>query len=340
MKKFVFTVLVLAAGSSAFGQDDDALKAAAEAAAAIASAPKTEAVAAKPNYWKSSAKFDLGLNQTSLTNWAAGGYNNMTLAVGIDVSANYAKNLSNWANRLQLDYGFLWSADKQNLIQKNKDRIYFQSTYSYRTSKTSKWNYTASYNFRSQFSESYDTYKQDPLTQKWSGTLKSSFMAPGYTDIALGMEWKPANWFNVNLAPLTGGFTICTVEDLRKSYGMKLKEDGLDAAVGANYRSALFQFGAQMKANAKFTVNDVFTFDTQIVMFYDYLFDYKTYSNFPVRVNWDNKLTWQAAKFFNISLSTWLIYNPIVTINEKTSRIQFKEFFAISFTYSIASKKK
>ena len=339
MKKFALILVTLALGQAALGQDD-AQKAAAEAAAALANAPKTEAAPVKPNYWTRSAKFDLGVNQTSLTNWAAGGYNTVTLAAGIDASANYAKDLVSWGNRLQLDYGFLWSADKENLLQKNKDRIYLESKLSYKTSKSSKWNYSASFDFRSQFSEGYDSYKQDPQTEKWSGTLKSAMMSPAYTNIALGMDWVPTPWFNVSISPLTGGFTICTVEDLRKAYGMKLREAGLDTEVGANYRSALFQFGAQMKANAKFTVNDVFSYDTQLVLFYDYLFDYKTYSNFPVRINWDNKLTWQAAKFFNVSLSTWLIYNPLITIREKTSRVQFKEFFAISFSYTIASKKK
>ena len=340
MKKSVVILLtVLSTCFPALAQDD-AQKAAAEAAAALANAPKTEAAPVKPNYWTRSAKFDLGINQTSLTNWAAGGYNTVTLAAGMDAAANYAKDLISWNNRLQLDYGFLWSADKDNLIQKNKDRIYLESKLAYKTSQTSKWNYSASFDFRSQFSEGYDNYQQDQQTKKWSGDLKSALMSPAYTNIALGMDWVPAPWFNMSVSPLTGGFTICTVESLRKTYGMKLRESGLDPEVGANYRSSLFQFGAQMKANAKFTVNDVFTFDTQLVLFYDYLFDYNTYKNFPVRVNWDNKLSWQAAKFFNISLSTWLIYNPLIMIREKTSRIQFKEFFAVSFTYTIASKKK
>ena len=146
------------------------------------------------------------------------------------------------------------------------------------------------------------------------------------------MEWAPTNWFNINIAPLTGGFTICTINDLKKGYGMK-PIDETDLTLG--YHSALFQFGAQVKINFKASINDVIGYDTQLVIFTDYL-------NKPFvfnRVNWDNKITWQLAKFFKVGLSTWLIYDPIITIDGVTSKTQFKEFVAINFTYSISNKK-
>ena len=314
MKKTILTIAALAAAAiCAFAQEEEQ----------------------KPVYWTRSADFDLGFNQTGLTNWAAGGYNTVSLAAGVDAKANYARDLMSWNNRLQLNYGFLWSADKSNLLQKSTDRIYLESKWAYKTGPESKWNYTASYTFRSQFTNSFDNYQQDADSRKWSGTLKSGFISPAYTNIALGMEWKPNEWFNMNVAPLTGGFTICTIEDLRKGYGMKLLEDGLDPSAGSNYHAALFQFGAEVKINAKAVVNDVLTYDTQLVLFTDYLnkpFEYN-------RVNWDNKITWKAAKFFKVSLDTWLVYDPIVTINEVTSLTQFKEFFSISFTYTLTDKK-
>lgn len=303
--------------------------AAAAAAAALTQAPKTEIPVEKPRYWTSSADFSIGFSQTGLWNWAAGGYNTITLAASVDAKADYAKELLGWNNRLQLDYGFLWSADKKNLLQKSTDRIYFESKLAYKTGADSKWNYTASYDFRTQFSNSYEKYEEDPQTGKWQGQLKSGFMSPGYTDLALGMEWKPAHWFDMNIAPLTGGFTIVTNPELRATYGMKLSSDGV------NYNSALFQFGAQIKLNAKVSINDAFNYDTQVVLFTDYL-------NCPFRenrVNWDNKFTWQAARFFKIALSTWLIYDPIVSFDGVVSKVQFKEFLSISFNYTLSNKK-
>jgi len=307
----------------------DTQAAAAAAAKALTEAPKTEAPVEKIKYWATSADLTLGFNQTGLWNWAAGGYPTINLNAGLDCKANYAKNLVGWNNRLQLNYGFLWSADKKNLLQKSIDRIYLESKFAYKTGAKSKWNYTASFDFRTQFTDSYDNYTQDPESGKWNGTLKSGFLSPGYTNIGIGLEWIPANWFNVNIAPLTGGVTVVSNPDLRATYGMAMKED-------LSYEPVLFQFGAQVKMNAKVSINDVFSYDTQLVLFTNYLKSPFTEN----RINWDNKFTWQAARFFRISLSTWLIYDPLVTIDDVTSKVQFKEFLDISFSYTFSNKKK
>ena len=328
-------------GNAAYAQD--AQSAAAAAAKELTEAPEVTKAPEKPHYWTSSAKFDFGLNQTGLWDWAAGGYNTLTLSTGLDAAADYAKDLMKWSNRLQLDYGFLWSADKESLLQKSNDRIYLESKWSYKTKEKSKWSYTASYNFRSQFSEGYSDYVQGE-DGRWTGTLKSAYLAPAYTDIALGIDWVPAKWLSVNFAPITGGFTIVRVEELRKSYGMVLREDGLPADVAANYRGAKFEFGAQVKADAKFIINDIFNYQTQLVLFTDYLdkpFD-------KVRVNWDNKITWDLAKYIKMAFNTWLIYDPnVLIINQDdiaqhpdgTQRIQFKEFCSLSFSYTLKPRR-
>lgn len=329
MKKIITILGIILAGGCIFAQDDP-MEAAREAAKAMAAyQKKDEAPAEKPNYWKNSLQFDLGLNQTGLFNWAAGGYNTLSLAIGIDASANYAKELMSWGNRLQLNYGFLWSADKRNLLQKSNDRIYLESKWAYKTSKSSKWSYTASLDFRSQFTDSYDNYQQVEGSDDWTGTLKSGFASPAYTNLALGIEWVPTSWLNVNIAPLTGGFTIVTNPLLRNSYGMKLLGEGLDETIGTNFRSSAFQFGAQIKTNMKFVINDKFLFETQLVLFTDYL--HEPYC----RVNWDNKLEWQLSRLLKLGLSTWLIYDPWVKNGDGSPRgTQFKESAAVSFTYS------
>lgn len=337
MKRILTAISLFSLCAAAFAQDN-LQQALDEAAQAIENAEKVQEAPQKPNYWKTSAVADLGFNQTSLTNWAAGGYNTLNLSAAFDAQANYSKKLMNWGNRLQLNYAFLWSADKVDLIQKSADRIYLESKWTYRTGENSKWNYSASYDFRSQFTDTKDKYVKDEITGKWDGTLKSSFFAPAYTNVALGMDWKPSDWFDVSLAPLTGGFTICNTEILRPNYGMKLIEEGMDPEIGANYRSALFQFGAQLKANARWTINDVFGIETQLVLFTDYLNHPFTWT----RVNWDNKISWQLGKYFKVCANTWLIYDPIVLIKDDahpdgTQMIQFKEFLSFNFTYTFKS---
>ena len=331
----------LCLGSAAFAQDVQS--AAAAAAAELTKAPEVEKAEAKPSFWTSQAEFTFGLNQTSLWDWVAGGYNNLSLNSGLDANAKYEKDLTTWGNRLQLQYGTLSSADKKGLIQKTTDRIYAESKWGYKTSKDSKWSYSAAFDFRSQFSDGYSDYKQgaDGL---WTGTLKSGFLAPAYTNLGLGMDWTPNKWLSINIAPLTGGFTIVRAEQLRKTYGMLLREDGLDPTVGSNYRKAKFQFGAQVKVDAKFVINEVFNYGTQLVLFTDYLDNpFKEY-----RVNWDNKITWNVGKYFKIGLDTWFIYDPNVIIKnnkdiaqypEGRARGQFKEFTSFNFAYTLKPRR-
>ena len=337
-KALTLTAALLTACFGALAQDD-VQKAAAEAAAAFSEAPEAEEVVEKPKYWTTYAVFDLGFNQTSLWSWAAGGYNSATLRAGIDANANYARELATWNNRLQLMYGFLWSADKENLIQKSADLMQFESRFGYMTSEASKWKYTADLTFKSQFTNSYDSYKQDDKGF-WSGTLKSGLFAPGYLTFGIGMAWDPAPWFDLNISPVTGGYTFCSIPELRKGYGMKLRDPSFNPEVGDSYYGALFQLGAQVKMNLKTSINDIFSYETQLILFTDYL-------NHPFvwnRVNWDNKFALLVGKYIKIAFDTWLIYDPIVLIadkagNDARQRVQFKEFFSFNFTYTFGKKK-
>jgi len=302
----------------------EAQKAALAAAQAATQAKPAEEEIKKPCYWKNWVSFDAGFTGTALTNWSAGGYNNLVLTLGADLNANYAKDLLSWTNRLQLNYGFLWSQDKKDLLQKNSDRIYFDTKFSYKTGPASKWKYTANYDFRSQFSNTKSNYHQNEETGKWEGDLQSGFLSPAYTNLALGMEWVPAKWFNMTIAPVTGGFTIVTREALRAKYG--LPED----------KSAIFQFGAQIKANVNLRINDNISYDTQVVVFTDYL-DCPFRHN---RVNWDNNFVIRLNKLLALGLQTWLIYDPKVVIDEVKSKTQFKTFVSLKFTYSFDKKEK
>ncbi|MBO4263492.1 MAG: DUF3078 domain-containing protein [Bacteroidales bacterium] len=336
MKKIVILTgaLFLTAGTWA---QDDIRQAAADAAQAIAEAPVEPQAAPKPCYWANSLAFDLGFNQTGFANWAAGGSTTFALAAGVDGKANYAKDLMTWDNRLQMLYGIIWSDDKPK-PQKNNDRIYLESKWKYKTGKESKWSYSAGFDFRSQFSETWSVDGRGGQDYYEEPTLKSAIMSPAYINLGVGMDWKPGAWFDLSLSPLTGGMTVVWYNDntLRRNYGMKPNPDG-------SYQPVLFQLGTQLKANAKFSINDKFHFETQLVAFYDYLFDYKseyytTHRPFPVRINWDNKISWQISRLFRIGLDTWLIYDPLVQNDSNAPRgVQFKEFASLNFTYTIAN---
>lgn len=353
MKKVIITLAAALVAFGAYAQD--AQQAAAEAAKAIDAAQNAEVKVEKPKYWTNSLKTNVSLGQTSLTNWAAGGDNTVSLAAFIDANANYKKNEMFWNNRLQLDYGFLYASSKP-IIQKNTDRIYLESKWGYKTEAMKNFYFSANYDFKSQFAPGYE-YKTPSVeglenlpmkdkVQAWMDARKplSGILSPAYTNLALGIDWTPAKWLSVNFAPITGGFVIVEDVRFRQSYSMPLRKEweGITEGVpadGSQLRSARFEFGAQLKVDAKVNVNDNFSYSTQVVLFSNYLDKPQN-----MRVNWDNRIDWKLAKYFSFTVTTNLIYDDKVMIfSEKDGkthqRIQFKESVAFGFTYTIASKK-
>ena len=355
MKKIaVIFVGMLVAALPAFAQDD-AQQAAAQAAETIAAAPDVPVVPPKPKYWTLTLQNNINFGQTFLSQWAAGGYNNYSLAAGIDANANYAKGKMIWNNRLQLDYGFMYSADKP-IIQKNKDRIYFESKWGLET-PAPHLSWSANFDFRTQFNNNWN-YKTpasdgstEPTRQDWKNAreLKSGLFSPAYINLGLGLLWTPKPWFSLNFAPLTGGVVIVSEEFLRYTYGMDLVKgssysDRKTAYTDGKYsefRPVRYEFGAQLKADAKWVINDNFTYTTQLALFYNYLTP-----KVEPRINWDNKVFWKLAKYFAFTISTNLIYDPLVLVKDTdkdgkpdTKGVQFREFMELGFTYTIAAKK-
>jgi hypothetical protein len=360
MKKTIFILAaMMLAGMSAWAQSSDALKAAAEAAKEMSEAQTEAPEVVKPKYWEESLKTNIKFGQTSLTNWAAGGDNTVTLQAFIDGNANYKKGDLFWNNRLQLDYGFVYASSKP-ILQKSDDRIYFESKLGYKTENMKKFAFTVNYDFRSQFNTGYeyktpsapegfdklDDVPVKDLVQLWKNArvVKSGFLAPAYTNLAVGIDLKPANWISLNVAPITGGVVIVRDELLRKNYGMHLRKEwegvteGLPAD-GSEYKSARFEFGAQVKADIAVNVNDNFKYTSQLVLFSNYI-DHPE----NIRVNWDNRFDWKLAKYFSLTLTTNMIYDDKVMIYSEADgltkqRVQFKESFLFGFTWTIASKK-
>lgn len=402
MKKIIITAVAILCTLSAFAQESTP---AADAAQAIEAAP--EAVPAKPkfsSFWDNSLKTNLTLGQTGLFNWAAGGDNTVSLAAYIDGNANFKKDEMFWNNRLQLDYGFLYASSKP-ILQKSTDRIYLESKWGYKIKD--KLFFSANFDFKTQFTTGYNynsptteiitkhggTELTDlagkELRKAWKEAREgvSAFCAPGYTVLALGIDYIPTKWLSISFAPLTGGYTIVRVPEYRKAYGMDLKKEYKDFDAGKDisamtpeeadiykkelddynagnyFRAARFEFGAQLKIDAKVNVNDNFAYSTQLVLFEDYLKDHKAHP--CPRINWDNRIDWKIAKYFSLTLTTNLIYDDFVmfstdkyltrctksakynskygtegTINKGAGPLlQFKESVAFGFTYTIATKK-
>ena len=361
MKLNKILILCLAGAScfsiGAFAQD--AQSAAAAAAAALTEAKEEAPKEGKPSNWTKTLMTNFNFNQTMLENWAKGGDNTYALKGYLDGNANWKKGEMFWNNRLQLDYGFVYASSKP-ILQKSDDRIYLESKYGYKM--TEKLYISANYDFKSQFADGW-TYAtpgnipedadRNQLIELWKNARvpKSAILSPATTTLGIGIDWKPKSWLSVNFAPLTGGLTIVNDPRFRKSYSMdvrkaykNLDKEGTEykdlMASGTLYRPVRFELGTQLKADAKFIINDNFSYTTQLVLFSNYL-DHPE----NVRVNWDNRIDVKLAKYFSLTITTNLIYDDKVLIFSEadgltTQRVQFKESLGFGFTYTFATKKK
>lgn len=357
--KRLFTILALTATVAASAQNTQT--ALAEAAAALSAAEDVPEKVEKPRYWDNKLVTNINFGQTFLSQWAAGGYNNVSLAGNIDFSAKYAKGKTTGTNHLALDYGFLYSADKP-ILQKNKDRILFESNWGHE-SPVRNLAYSASFDFRTQFNNNYD-YKTpatatdaegnviEPSVQDWldARKLKSGFFSPAYLNLGIGVLWTPKPWFSLNVAPISGGAVFVDIPELRYTYGMDLNGDSnytdrksaYTEGAYDQFKSSRMELGLNLKVDMGWVINEVFSYTTQATLFYNYLTP-----KVEPRITWDNKINWKVARFFAISLSTYLIYDPCVLVRASqkggtvdSKGVQFKEFLELGFTYSIATKKK
>ena len=267
---------------------------------------------------------------------------------------------------LQKNTDRIYLESKWGYKTESMKNFYFSANYDFKSQFSSGYEYKTP---ASVTDENGNELTGSALRQAWrdARVLKSGLLAPAYTNLALGIDYTPAKWFALNFAPLTGGFVIVKDAELRKSYSMELKSsakeleerfasynpdvaseadkqayDAFKASLadGTAYSPAKFEFGAQLKMDAKVNVNDNFSYSTQLVLFTNYL----DINRCP-RINWDNRIDWKLAKYFSLTVTTNLIYDDSILIKNdnhpdgKYGLVQFKESLAFGFTYTIANKK-
>lgn len=327
MKKKLYSILLLSIAFSSFSQEvtkDDAAKVQAEI-------DKLKAIAAdtvKP--WQVGGVISINGQQVSLTNWAAGGNNSISVGGLVNVFAKYKKGKTTWDNNLELGYGVIKQGDNKQWW-KNDDKIQFSSKFGRQIKKS--WYATALGDFRTQFTDGYN-YPNDSI-------YISRFMAPGYALAALGFDYKPNDNFSAFIAPVTGKFTFVNDATLAQAgaFGVDKEISYTDSTgkhVTQKYKTHREEFGAYLKVQYQTKVMENITFQTVLELFSNYL-------NNPqnVDVNWSTLTTFKVNKFISATLATQLIYDDDIKVLRNTGDqkgtvgpdIQFKQVLGVGFTY-------
>ena len=223
------------------------------------------------------------------------------------------------------------------------------------------WYLTAAAGFKSQFAfgRAYDgTDADDPIISK--------FLSPSYTDISVGIDWKPNSIFSLYLSPIAGQITTAYVgdalekanpglrEQMQDKYGTWSYEKGSNKVIRQNYKAEL---GLSFKGNINYTYKDL-KIITSVGLFTPYAWDKtemfddqnkflgyrdnnRRFGNFDV--DWDVAISYQFLKCLNVTLSTSLKYYNGVKIEKfdkegnslgAAERVQFKSILGLGVGYS------
>ena len=313
----------------------------------------------KPSPWSCTGVVGLNASATGLVNWAAGGNNNVNGVAFGKVRLVYNENNLSWETNLNLEYGLSYVDQKYDAFQKSSDVIDFNTKFGWQFHKA--WYLTASAGFKSQFAfgRAYDgTEAADPIISK--------FLSPSYTDISVGIDWKPNSIFSLYLSPVAGKITTAyvgsAVEDANPGLRQQMQEkyatwtystvENADGTYDKIYKNAKAELGLSFKGAINYTYKDL-KIITTLGLFTPYAWDKtemkdasgafigyrdnnRRFGNFDV--DWDTSISYQFLKCLNVTLSTSLKYYNGVKIADKeghaTERVQFKGILGLGVGYS------
>ena len=172
---------------------------------AVASMLAQEEAAAPESPWKFDGSVGLNAAATGLVNWAAGGKNNVNGFAYGKLHLLYSKDAFAWDTNFDTDFGVTWIDQEEDAFQKSSDNIKLATKFGWEFHKN--WYLTALGSFQSQYAlgRNYQTGYNN-IISKW--------LAPSYTDISVGIDWKySVNGadFSLYLSPVAGRITTAYI---------------------------------------------------------------------------------------------------------------------------------
>ena len=142
-------IMCMMVAMTASAQDVDKTKVQTQANAAAEAQKGLKEVDTGEKVWKLSGVTGLNAAATGLSNWAAGGNNNVNGVVFGRMRLLYHKDKVAWDTNLDLEYGLSYIDQKNDELQKSSDKINFSTKFGYEFAK--HWYVTGLLGFNTQF---------------------------------------------------------------------------------------------------------------------------------------------------------------------------------------------
>lgn len=268
------------------------------------------------SYWKKKSQFGVNLSQGTFSNsWQGGGINNIALGVYLNSKGEYTKGPNNWVNDFQFQLGAI--QNRGDAFRKSIDRLFFDSKYGYKLGTKSQWLFFANVNFLSQVANGRDfTNDRRPFI--------SGFFTPAYITEAIGLEWKPNKFFNMQFAPGAIRQTILGNKDLyldidRLSPEYKFANYGVERGKSIRNEVAIMQL--------------VMNYNKDLVKDVNLKWRYQAFASAKDLAAIDNRLdaqlTAKFAKYFNVNIGLIAIYDQ-----DQIAKMQLAQSINFGFLYS------
>ena len=283
-KKILSVALALVAALTMTAQTVDKSKVTTNADAAAKAGDALKGLESGEKAWKFDGTVGLNAAATGLVNWAAGGKNNVNGIAYAKLHLLYHKNAVAWETNFDTDFGMTWIQQQEDPLQKSSDNIKLATKFGWEFKET--WYLTVLGSFQSQYALGRDYITgYNPVISKW--------LAPSYTDISVGIDWKKSYKgadFSIYLSPVAGRITTAyigdawnkkysdeynaamgtTDYDLRQSLKEKYGVARYDNAGNLVYdRNARAEFGLSFKGSIAYTYQD-FKIGTTLALFTPY----------------------------------------------------------------------
>ena len=283
-KKFLSVALALVAALTMTAQEVDKAKVTGNADAAAKAGADLQKLEQTEKAWKFDGTVGLNVAATGLVNWAAGGKNNVNGIAYAKLHLLYHKDAIAWETNFDTDFGLTWIQQKEDPFQKSSDNIKLATKFGWEFKPT--WYLTVLGSFQSQYAlgRNYQEGYNDVIS-KW--------LAPSYTDISVGIDWKKSYNgadFSIYLSPIAGRITTAYIGE---GLNQALSQEWLDAHPGATeynlreelqkhygtytynptgdkvYRNFRAEFGLSFKGGIAYTYKD-FKLSTTLGLFTPY----------------------------------------------------------------------
>jgi hypothetical protein len=269
-------------------------------------------------YWKKTTEIGLNLNQGSFSsNWTGGGVSSIAVGSFFNMRREYLRNRTNFVSDLQLAYGVVKNRDER--ARKSLDRIFYDVKYGRKLGAESKWYLFANVNFLSQFADGYDF-----AFDAENPPRISTFFTPAFLTEAVGLEYKPTEYFTILFAPGAVRQTILGNRNLYQAIdagypGYDFKNYGVERGRGLRNEVALMQLVANFNKDIAKNVN--------------LKWRYLAFASFDdlgaIDHRLDAQLTAKVNRFVNVSLGAIMFYDQ-----DQDLKVQFAQSLALGLLYA------